>query len=97
MSSSAVAATTTTTLIVKTGTEGERKEKKRKRDHSQDRAKPVDLCAVDGIWLEKIVLYEFDALLRQGEAVLFRPDFVFGHVKDRAPILQDKVKRRVEM
>ena len=35
--------------------------------YSQDRSKPIDLGAVDRVWLEGIVLHELDALLRQGE------------------------------
>ena len=35
--------------------------------YSQDSSKPIDLGAVNRVWLEEIVLHELDALLRQGE------------------------------
>ncbi len=65
--------------------------------YSQDRTKPVDLGAVDRVWLEKIVLHELDALLRQGEVVFLRPDFTLGHFEDGTPVLEDEFERRVEV
>ena len=42
------------------------------------------------------MLHERNALLRQGEAVFFRPDFLFGHFEDGASVLQDEAEGRIE-
>ena len=55
--------------------------------YSQDSSKPIDLGAVDRVWLEEIVPHELDALLRQGEVIFFRPDFILGQAEDGTPVL----------
>ena len=52
---------------------------------------------MDRVWLEEIVLHELDALLRQGEVIFFRLDFILGQAEDGTPVLEDEFERGVEV
>lgn len=62
----------------------------------QDVPKPVDFCALDGIWLEEIVRHERHAALGQGGWVFFRPDNVFGLLQYGCPVLDDELQFRIQ-